>query len=599
MKTTLSSLGELVRDYKYDQLHRIREANSLGNAYKEIFTYDANRNIQTNTLHDRNGTRVDNATYHYFAQTNKLHYISDTHGETQAGFDLMNQISGNFAYDLIGNLVKDKAMEVASMSWTAYHKREKVVKEDGTTITYRYDAMNNRIYKKAEGNGVTETTHYLRDGTGNTLAIYKNGVLEELNIYGSSRLGSYNGKTLEGKRTLGNKKYELSNHLGNVLSVISDNKIGIDNDTDLIADTYEPLVISESDYYPFGMAMKERSFSNEEYRFGFNTQEKSTELGEDTYTAEFWQYDSKIARRWNNDPRPNTSISVYAAFAGNPIWFSDHLGDTTRYYNSSGEKIGQINDELENAVTVITDDNLAAFTRDYKFFKSLDDDLQKNSENYFAHVLRGDGISYMTENLLSGLKAYSALDPKNIFFDHRKAAKYYSGSDVPLRDFATSDGFFLPYEQSTYTYINNHNEVRIITDCLKQGGDFHTTSDWGKDAPPIPGNLQYDYSLWTIYHTHPVPENRLGIPTLRFLTFKPNDGFLDKTTFSGVGSASDGDFDVGIYFSASNSPHNFSVIANWEKGGTLIFHRSEWKDPKNPRYGRKNTVEFKVNLYEK
>ena len=163
------------------------------------------------------------------------------------------------------------------------------------------------------------------------LAIYENKVLDELVIYGSSRLGSYNGKTDQGKRTLGNKKYELSNHLGNVLAVISDNKIGIG--TNGVADYYEPLVISESDYYPFGMAMKERSFSNQEYRFGFNTQEKSTKLGEDTYTAEFWQYDGKIARRWNNDPRPNTSISVYAAFAGNPLLYSDHFGDTTFIYN--------------------------------------------------------------------------------------------------------------------------------------------------------------------------------------------------------------------------------------------------------------------------
>ena len=69
---------------------------------------------------------------------------------------------------------------------------------------------------------VTKETHYVRDGSGNVLAIYENEVLDELVIYGSSRLGSYNGKTLEGKRTLGNKKYELSNHLGNVLSVISD-----------------------------------------------------------------------------------------------------------------------------------------------------------------------------------------------------------------------------------------------------------------------------------------------------------------------------------------------------------------------------------------
>ena len=212
-----------------------------------------------------------------------MHYISDSYGETQAGFDLMNQTNGNFAYDLIGNLVKDKAMQVSSMSWTAYHKREKVVKEDGTTITYRYDAMNNRIYKKAEGNGVTETTHYLRDGTGNTLAIYKNGVLEELNIYGSSRIGTYNGKTDKGKRTLGNKRYELSNHLGNALVVITDNKIGIDSDADFIADTYIALVVSERDYLAFGAVMAGRSVENEDYTYSFNGKELDKATGWQDY----------------------------------------------------------------------------------------------------------------------------------------------------------------------------------------------------------------------------------------------------------------------------------------------------------------------------
>ena len=252
-----------------------------------------------------------------------MHYISDTHGETQAGFDLMNQNSGNFAYDLIGNLVKDKAMEVSSMSWTAYHKREKVVKEDGTTITYRYDAMNNRIYKKAEANGVTETTHYLRDGTGNTLAIYKNGELEELNIYGSSRIGTYNGKTEEGKHTLGNKRYELSNHLGNALVVITDNKLGKDLDNDQIADTYVALVVSERDYLAFGAVMHKRSYENEEYTYSFNGKELDQSTGWQDYG--FRDYNPVYKRFDRVDPL-TSSYPWYTPyqFAGNkPIWAID------------------------------------------------------------------------------------------------------------------------------------------------------------------------------------------------------------------------------------------------------------------------------------
>ena len=253
-----------------------------------------------------------------------MHYISDSYGETQAGFDLMNQISGNFAYDLIGNLVKDKAMEVASMSWTAYHKREKVVKEDGTTITYRYDAMNNRIYKKVEGNGVTETTHYLRDGTGNTLAIYKNGELEELNIYGSSRLGTYNGKTVAGKRTLGNKRYELSNHLGNALVVITDNKIGIDNvGSDFIADTYIVMVVSERDYLAFGAVMAGRSLENEDYTYSFNGKELDKSTGWQDYG--FRDYNPVYKRFDRVDPLTFSypELTPYQFASNRPISGSD------------------------------------------------------------------------------------------------------------------------------------------------------------------------------------------------------------------------------------------------------------------------------------
>ncbi len=150
-------------------------------------------------------------------------------------------------------------------------------------------------------------------------------------IYGSSRLGSYNAKTDQGKRTLGNKKYELSNHLGNVLSVISDNKIGIG--TNGVADYYEPLVISESDYYPFGMAMKERSFSNEEYRFGFNGMEKDTDFGEGKTDFGARVYDEKLGRWMACDPLEwkYPHLSTYAFVANTPLQAIDPDGERIKY----------------------------------------------------------------------------------------------------------------------------------------------------------------------------------------------------------------------------------------------------------------------------
>jgi RHS repeat-associated protein len=64
------------------------------------------------------------------------------------------------------------------------------------------------------------------------------------------------------------------------------------------------------------------------YRYGFNGQEKEKEINENSTSAEYWIYDSRIGRRWNVDPKPNVSNSVYSCLANNPIWFSDPDGDT-------------------------------------------------------------------------------------------------------------------------------------------------------------------------------------------------------------------------------------------------------------------------------
>jgi len=582
MSTTLKTAGENVMLYNYDQLNRIKTAVSSQNTYQTGYSYDANGNILSLLRNDHNNATIDNLSYTYnTTQNNRLQSVNDVSNNDEG----LESGSHSYTYDEIGNLSSDKDIE--SIQWTVYGKIAKVKKRDLTEIEYKYDGTGQRIYKKVATTTVTEETHYVRDGSGNVLAIYENKVIDELVIYGSSRLGSYNGKTDQGKRTLGNKKYELSNHLGNVLSVISDNKIGIGSNG--VADYYEPLVISESDYYPFGMAMKERSFSNEEYRFGFNTQEKTPEIGEDTYTAEFWQYDSKIARRWNNDPKPNTSISVYAAFAGNPILLSDHLGDTTRYYNSSGEKIGQINDELENAVTIITDDNLAAFTRDYKFFKSLNDDLQKNSNNYFAYALRGDGISYMTEGFMYQLRNAEEIaksrgeryiDNDDLFFfksDVYKRFDMKKRTAPPKLSELLAAGltpFQLPFERAGHTYINEHNEVRVYSEGTVIGSNFNSVNFDG-EVCHLSNKI-----VWTRFHIHPVPAQHVGVSSYQY---KVGDDFVNaEHRFTGAYTASGADM------TSPGTPRSgkFNVISNWEKGGTLIFHANE---------GFKY---FKVHLYE-
>lgn len=65
------------------------------------------------------------------------------------------------------------------------------------------------------------------------------------------------------------------------------------------------------------------------YRYGFNGQEKTDEIsGSGNHnTAIFWEYDTRLGRRWNVDPKTVVGISDYACFFNNPITNTDINGD--------------------------------------------------------------------------------------------------------------------------------------------------------------------------------------------------------------------------------------------------------------------------------
>jgi hypothetical protein len=75
-----------------------------------------------------------------------------------------------------------------------------------------------------------------------------------------------------------------------------------------------------------------RTNAFEDFEFGYNGQMKTDEIyGKGNLnTALFWEYDSRIERRWNVDPKPNPSWSSYATFANNPILNRDVLGDSIK-----------------------------------------------------------------------------------------------------------------------------------------------------------------------------------------------------------------------------------------------------------------------------
>lgn len=70
------------------------------------------------------------------------------------------------------------------------------------------------------------------------------------------------------------------------------------------------------------------------YRFSFNGQEKVDEIsGNGNHnTALFWEYDTRLGRRWNIDPVVKPWESSYATLADNPIYKKDPSGNVATEY---------------------------------------------------------------------------------------------------------------------------------------------------------------------------------------------------------------------------------------------------------------------------
>ncbi len=341
--------------YSYDQLNRITASNIYSSesvietndwtgyanpgidAFNTTYEYDANGNILD--LH-RNGIPtqepMDDLSYKYDRVdpfdddsdllSNKLLYVTDA--VTNSGYedDITSQAANNYEYDYIGNLVADASEEIARIDWNVANKIVRISRVEDSKLLdmqFEYDGLGNRVTKQTyPAYGTSDDidyTWYVRDAQGNIMAVYRwsgreTPMLSESNIYGSSRLGYAEFvPTKEGTseqtdyyHITGNRKYELTNHLGNVMTVISDRPVAnVDPSGDLNTDYYTADFVSSQEYYPFGSLVPGLNFNTEEYRFGFIGAEKDDEWAGVTgshYDHTFRSYDSRIGRYKSVDP---------------------------------------------------------------------------------------------------------------------------------------------------------------------------------------------------------------------------------------------------------------------------------------------------------
>ncbi len=399
--------------YNYDQLDRLIDMKAYQNLdtnnfwglgstytglYRNNFSYDENGNILRQQRNDSAGNLMSVLKYQYNIQSsitiqNRLYLVNDSAStpnpkdiQDQGTFNstpaTINQVN-NYRYNALGELAKDISGGIDTIIWTNYYKVWKIRKHTGDSIKFVYDAKGEEVEKEfIPAIGAPTVTYYVRNAQGNILTIYKKQVVglglsfseTERDIYGKKRIGVENtpvqmigsipvSQVDTFSRYLEEKSYELDNHLGNVLVVISDRKIPISNASAINDDHYEADIFSSHDYYPFGWVEPGRDFKSSIYRYAFNGKEKIDEIygADDAYDYGKRTYNDRLGIFLSRDPSATQypSLSPYQFASLNPIAGID-LDGLEYYYAGNGSLLGVIGPSTE--VRVVNDEDTKVVT---------------------------------------------------------------------------------------------------------------------------------------------------------------------------------------------------------------------------------------------
>ena len=253
-------------------------------------------------------------------------------------------------------------------------------------------------------------------------------------------------------------------------------------------------------YYPFGMLLPNRHESTSEYKFGFGGQEKDDEIkGEgNSYTAKYWQYDSRIGRRWERDPITYPWQSSYATFNNNPIVYNDPLGlygknraerrqkravkrygpkrVTDVHENYNGKKddwgFGVVNNPKgDNDTHETSDGGVLAYrtTGIYNNKQFRQFDKNKSGNSYREPLKLEEGLS-VTTNINYGVSAVSAVNDI-VKFNYLLESKYVFQYAQKINGAVVS--------AKALTQVNSLNALKIV----------NITSSTAKFLGPIGGVL--------------------------------------------------------------------------------------------------------------
>jgi hypothetical protein len=211
-----------------------------------------------------------------------------------------------------------------------------------------------------------------------------------------------------------------------------------------------------------------------------------------SYTAEFWQYDPRIGRRWNIDPVLKVWESPYATFNNNPILISDVKGDDGEPVIINANQVWNYAIELKSYAITIEEskDRMAKFHNNIKELEKEIDKV-KHAQAMSESAAEAGGIA-------------SWLNPKNWL------GKAFNATVAPIIDGLEADVELLKMKYNVEVEFTNdmidkyeyflarfdaslEEADGLFTPCFKQFELWHYKVEPSTENSEI--NSQYSYKI--------------------------------------------------------------------------------------------------------
>ncbi|WP_070138326.1 RHS repeat domain-containing protein [Crocinitomix algicola] len=233
-----------------------------------------------------------------------------------------------------------------------------------------------------------------------------------------------------------------------------------------IVDYYVADVVSQSDYYPFGMMMPNRNEdAGDQYRYGFNGMEDDEEVMDangQSYDFGARFYNPRVGRWLSRDPLeakyPSTASYIFGA--NNPVIFMDFNGKDwilTTVVNNFTKEPETIHD-LANAsylIQVGAKWNKETMQMDIEVFVNV------NRNTVLAEIDHGEGAAIMSAD---GDIAEQVLDHEEAHVNQYYEAVLNASMEVKVKD---NDGNIVNIKGDANTVINE-----LVTHFQKKTTDL-------------------------------------------------------------------------------------------------------------------------------